>query len=348
MAIFSPPVLLAVLAWLLLAIPDPVAGPLVAGPVTLAHAATTTSSTAKDAPTAVCPLTGTPAPDGVVPNHPAVAVKVENSPQGRPQYGLNNADLVYEEPVEGGITRFIAVFQCEQEARIEPVRSARLVDALILPQLGRPVFGFAGGIDPSVDAVDSSGAITVNYITDPAPYTADPDRIAPHQLKTSTTALLAAAGHPTGAPKPIFTYTATPPTGTPATALHLDFSGESDVWWRWDAATGRYLRFYGTTPASLGGGGQIQAVNVVVEDVTVTPSPYVEDDTGIHENYVGVIGSGLAEVARDGVLIKGRWVHPKPADPTELLDSAGNVIPLAPGPTWIELFPTTSSASPSP
>ncbi|MGH9070349.1 MAG: DUF3048 domain-containing protein [Acidimicrobiales bacterium] len=345
LVIVFTPVLLALVAWLILAIPDPTAGPLISEPVALTR---TNPTLAAPTPKPVCPLSGTPAPHGTVPNHPAVAVKVENSPEGRPQYGLNSADLVYEEPVEGGITRFLAVFQCHSEARIEPVRSSRLVDALILPQLGRPVFGFAGGINPSVNAVDTSGARTVNYITDAAPYTDDPHRLAPHQVETSTSALLAAAGHPTGAPKPLFTYSAKPPTGTPASSVHLDFSYASDVWWRWNPVTGRYLRSYGSTPASLGGGDQISAANVVVEEVPVTPSPYVEDDTGTHQNYVGVIGSGSAEVARDGVVIKGTWVHRKPSDPTELLDAGGKKIPLAPGESWIELFPTTSVANPTP
>ncbi|MGH9128497.1 MAG: DUF3048 domain-containing protein [Acidimicrobiales bacterium] len=335
-------------AWVLLAIPDPIAGPGVDGPVALMPSPANVTQTTQPPSKPVCPLSGVPAPGGVIPNHPAVAVKVENSPEGRPQYGLNATDLVYEEPVEGGITRFIAVFQCHPEARIEPVRSSRIVDSLILPQLGRPVLGFAGGISQSVHAVAASGARTVNYITDPGPYREDPARAVPHQVETSTAALLAAAGHPKGAPQPIFTYSGKPPGGTAARAIHLDFSYAADVWWRWNAAGGRYLRFYGNTPARLGGGGQIDAANVVVERVKVTSSPYVEDITGAHQNYVGVVGSGPAEVARDGIVIRGRWVHPSPAAPTRLLDAAGKVIPLAPGPTWIELLPTTSPASPAP
>lgn len=313
----------------------------------------TTAAVAASA-SAVCPLSGLPAPNGVVPNHPAVAVKVENSVPGRPQYGLNTADLVYEEPVEGGITRFIAVYQCNSARRIEPVRSARLVDAQILPQLGDAVFGFAGGINPSVDAVDATGVRIVNDLPNPAPFSLDPYRSAPHNLQTSTASLLKAAGNPTGAPSPIFTYSAkATPTGTPAGTIHLDIGQSADVWWHWDAATRSYLRSYGTVAANrvaatLGGGGQIQAANVVVEEVVVTPSPYVEDATGVHENYVKVVGSGRAAVARDGVIIYGTWVHPSASEPTQLLDRAGAVIPLAPGATWIEFFPTGSVASTSP
>ena len=84
-----------------------------------------------------------------------MAVKVENLPDARPQFGLDKADIVFEEPVEGGITRFIAVFQCHTAARIEPVRSARLVDAQILEPLGRILFAYSGAIQPVINEVDS-------------------------------------------------------------------------------------------------------------------------------------------------------------------------------------------------
>src|SRR5437867_2276323 len=88
----------------------------------------------------ICPLTGLQAGGGVVPSRPVLAVKVENLPAARPQTGLSWADMIYEEPVESGITRFIVVYQCEDATRIEPIRSGRLTDPLILVQFGEPVF----------------------------------------------------------------------------------------------------------------------------------------------------------------------------------------------------------------
>ena len=72
----------------------------------------TTTTTTTTAPAPPCPLTGLPAPNGSVPQRPAMAVKIDNYPAGRPQSGLDKADIVFEEPVEGGITRYAAVFQC--------------------------------------------------------------------------------------------------------------------------------------------------------------------------------------------------------------------------------------------
>jgi hypothetical protein len=79
-----------------------------------------------------CPLTGANTPNGKVASRAALAIKVENHPLARPQAGLNAADIVYEEPVEGGLTRFIAVYQCASSDRVGPVRSGRTTDPNVL------------------------------------------------------------------------------------------------------------------------------------------------------------------------------------------------------------------------
>src|SRR2546427_1498435 len=109
------------------------------GPTT----APNTTPPSSPAPPPVCPLSGVEV--DAVPQRPALAVKVENLPSARPQTGLSWADLIYEEPVEAGITRFIAVYQCNDASRIEPIRSGRLTDPDILVQFGRPLFAYAGG-----------------------------------------------------------------------------------------------------------------------------------------------------------------------------------------------------------
>ena len=113
---------------------------------TKAAAAVTTVPAAKGGPT--CPLTGAPAPGGVVPARPALGVKIGNYPGDRPSAGLNQADIVFEEPVEGAITRLLAVFQCTGASLVGDLRSAREPDIGILSQLSNPLFVHAGGIDP--------------------------------------------------------------------------------------------------------------------------------------------------------------------------------------------------------
>ncbi len=124
----------------------------------------TTTTTTSTVPAPACPLTGVPAPGGSVPQRPAMAVKIDNYPAGRPQSGLDKADVIFEEPVEGGITRFAAVFQCQDAALIGPVRSARNIDIGILGQLGNPLLAHVGGINPvlaNINASPSSTSISV-------------------------------------------------------------------------------------------------------------------------------------------------------------------------------------------
>ena len=109
-----------------------------------------------------CPLTGLPAPGGAVPQRPAMAVKIDNYPAGRPQSGLDKADIVFEEPVEGGITRYAAVFQCQDVALVGPVRSARNIDIGILGQLGNPLLAHVGGINPVLANINASPIVNVD------------------------------------------------------------------------------------------------------------------------------------------------------------------------------------------
>jgi hypothetical protein len=302
-------------------------------------AATTSGQTGR------CSLTDLPAPGGSVPSRPALAVKVENLPVARPQYGLGDADVVYEEPVEGGITRFVVVYQCRSSPRIEPIRSARIVDPAIVDQFGRhPLFAYAGGIAPAVAAVQSSSLVDVGVDRAPGAYFRDPARPSPHNLASSTHALYAAASsdQPSAAPPaPVFRYGPVPSGAAPTASIHIGYPA-SDVTWRWDSQARAWLRSYGNgQAAATAEGGQISAANVVVMKVVVYPSPYVEDATGVHENLVTLTGSGSAQVFRDGVEVSGTWSRPSLHETTRYVDASGSDITLADGITWVELVPTT-------
>jgi hypothetical protein len=304
----------------------------------------TTAARPKPKPVvATCPLTGLPAPGGRVPKRPALAVKVENLPEARPQYGLSDADVVYEEPVEGGITRFIVIYQCHDASRIEPIRSGRLIDPDIVRQYGaHPLFAYAGAIGAVITKVDSSSLIDLSF-EHAGGYYRDPGRSAPHNLVNDTAALYAdgVAQHaPQVAPAPVFKYGVLP-AHSAAAAVNINYLF-SDVNWSWYPRLGQWLRSYvGSGPAAMGEGGDITATNVVVMRVQMYPSPYVEDATGSHENELVLIGRGPAEVFRNGVAIKGSWVRDTLSQDTEFIDAHGHVIPLQPGRTWVELVPTT-------
>jgi hypothetical protein len=322
------------------------------GPTTTVTATTTTTTApahAKHGPT--CPLTGTVPGDKAALHRSAVAVKIENLPAARPQYGLNQADIVYEEPVEGGITRFVAVFDCQSAKRIEPVRSARFIDLAILAPYGKLLFAYSGAIQPVIDAVDASGSELEDVGANRAgpAYTRDPSRYIPHNLETSTSLLYAAAKSAgltiDQRPPAQFHYGRMPKGAKPAAAVDISYPELTS--WTWDAKSGRWLRSYPDTtgPAMQGDGSQISAANVVVIEAPEYATAYVEDSTGAHENNMTLTGSGPAWVFRNGAVYRGTWERPSLTAPASFIGPHGVALKLTPGNTWEELVPTGDKVS---
>jgi Protein of unknown function (DUF3048) N-terminal domain/Protein of unknown function (DUF3048) C-terminal domain len=286
-------------------------------------------------------LTGKLPSHGDAPDRPALAIKVENLPEARPQAGLDKADIVYEEPVEGGITRFIVVFYCQDAARVGPVRSARFTDPPILLQLGREtLFGFAGAA-PRVDkAVEKSGVQDLSFDRPAAAgaYHRDDNRLAPHNLYTSTNALYRAGAVKKGRPRQVFHFGHESLKGKPAPTAHLDFSGSADVFWRYKPKRGAYVRFHGTEPHELESGAQVSATNVVVLSVSLRDTGIV-DAAGNPSPEAETVGSGRAFVFRGGRMIAAQWSRKSENAVIHLLDRNGDPIRLARGRTWVELLP---------
>jgi hypothetical protein len=309
-----------------------------------------TSSTAASAAAravATCPLTGEPAPGGVMPQRAALAIKVGNDPGARPQSGLNQADIVYEVQAEGGITRFIAIYQCAAPSAVGPIRSMRWVDWHVLGQFGSPVFVYAGGIIPDrqelaaqtwihrVDALDFNGP----------PFERISTRVPPENLYGNPAGIWQLVG-PTRPPAPVFQFSkAVPAGGIPVSTLNVTFSLEEPVEWTWNATTGLFDRSYAGVPAEGASGAIQSATNVIVQFVQSVPGPYNEsgpNSLGVHSM---VIGSGPVWVLRNGELFKGTWSRSSLHAPTVLQLANGAPIPLAPGRTWVEVLPRTGQAS---
>jgi hypothetical protein len=302
-----------------------------------------------DAPSAtggvVCPLSGEPAPGGAVPLRPALAIKVDNYPAARPWSGIDHADIVYEEPVEGGITRFVAVFQCEGASLVGPVRSARAVDVGILADLSHPLFVHAGGITPVLSLLAAAPIHDENVFAHPSVIINPPGRVAPYDTYVSTRAAWALLPSDDTPPSPLFAYSAATPRGRLATVVHVPFSSTSDEWWRFDPAAGRYLLSYGNVPADCADGVQLTAANVLVQFVRIHYGPWYENSEGGLEVQATLTGTGRFLLFRNGVEVAGTWERPALGDPTELLGSDGAEVALAPGPTWVDLVPSTISVS---
>jgi hypothetical protein len=278
-------------------------------------------------------------------------VKIDNYPAARPQSGLDKADIIFEEPVEGGITRYVAVFQCQNASLVGPVRSARNIDIGILGQLGSPLLVHVGGIDPVLANIEASPLVNVDLMDYGSIETNPPGRVAPYDTYSSTAQLWATHPTLTTPPQPLFTYSTKKPTGTPVSTVNVDFSGTSDVTWKYDSAISAFTRFYnGTTPDMLADGVQDTAANVVVQYVKISYGPWLENSEGGLEVQADLYpdASGQAEVFRDGVEIGATWQRSTLGSPTQFLNAAGDPIPLQPGQTWVELVPNTITAVTTP
>ncbi len=308
-----------------------------------------TSST--DPPTP-CPLTGLPAPGGSVPQRPAMAVKIDNYPAGRPQAGLDKADVVFEEPVEGGITRYAAVFQCQNADLIGPARSARNIDIGILGQLGNPLIAHVGGINPVLANINASPLVNVDLGTSNSLMIHPPGRVSPDSDFTSTAIVYGTHPSMTTPPQPIFTYsTTTPGGGSPVSTVHINFSGTSNVTWKWNPATNTFLRFYnGIAPDMLVDGVQNSASNVVVQYVQISYGPWLENSQGGLEVQADLYpnASGTGVIYRNGQAIPVTWHRTTLGSPTQFVNGFGVPIPLQPGQTWVELVPSSILATTTP
>jgi hypothetical protein len=326
---------------------------------TAKKSAPTTTTTARPAgPVATCPLTGTPAPGGTVPARPALAVKIGNYTDDRPSAGLNQADVVFEEPVEGSYTRLVAVFQCQGSPLVGDLRSARQPDVAILSQLSNPLFLHAGGIDPVLGLLADAPVQDKNILQGGmGSVTIHPSgRYAPYATFTATAPAWALNPWDNSPPAPIFAYSPVPPVGSvPGSGIsaHIPFSSTSDVTWTWNPATKSYLRSYSGSPDKLVDGSQTSATNVVIMTVPTFTGPWFENSEGGREVEVTAIGSGPLVVMRNGIAILGTWTRKDLTGPTALVASDGTPITLQPGTTWEELAPwgvwvTTTAAPPPP
>ncbi len=316
------------------------------------HAAAKRKVTTTTAAPPTCPLTGVPAPGGTVPQRPAMAVKIDNYPAGRPQSGIDKADVVFEEPVEGGITRFAAVFQCQNAALIGPVRSARNIDIGILGQLGNPLLAHVGGINPVLANINASPLVNVDLGASNSLMIHPAGKVPPDADYTSTALVYGTHPNMTTPPQPIFAYSTTPPSGgAPVATVNINFSGTSNVTWKWNAAGNDFLRYYnGITPDMLANGVQNSAANVIVQYVQISYGPWLENSEGGLEVQADLYpnASGNAVIYRNGQAIAGTWHRGTLGSPTQYTYGLGAPITLQPGPTWVELVPSTILATTTP
>ena len=291
------------------------------------------------------PLTGAVLAEGEQPiDRPALVVKIDNAPGARRHHsGLAVADIVYEEIVEGSITRFAAVFHSQGSDVVGPIRSGRSQDVDMLSSLRNPLFAWSGGNPGVTRLIADSSLVDLNWQRGGRGYYRGSGSI-PHNLYNSTDALWAQTppDHP-GAPSQQFEYlrpnqefTGTPVTGADVTMRAID------VEWEWDAEQQRFLRSQEGSPHMDAQHGRIGATNVVVLGVQYRPSSI--DARSPEAQTTGV---GPVWVFSGGEVIYGTWHRETPDEPFTFRDEADNPVALTPGNTWMELAERYPSEDPT-
>ncbi len=270
------------------------------------------------------PLTGLPGSSAA----PAVVVKIDNSSKARPQAGLNDADVVIEEEVESGITRFAAIFH-STDAVVGPVRSGRTTDLSFLHSLGRAGLVYSGA--------NSITDTLLRQVDDVANYSAarsggfwrQTGRSAPSNLFADT-----ADFRSVGSAPPAWFHVGTPTVaGDTVSTVSVQFPSSSATW-TWDGAA--WLRRQNGTAHVTADGSQVSAANVIVVETPRVATGMVDSAGSVVPEFVWA-GQGNAVVFTGGQRYEGVWTRSRLSEPAVFTTAEGQVLNIAPGRTWIEI-----------
>src|SRR3954451_163695 len=311
-----------------------------ATPVPSTPAPATSASTppppAKPAP--VNPLTGI----GPVPKTPVISVKIDDTEQGRPQVGINQADVVYVIAVEGGLTRLAAIFGSNKPSKVGYVRSTRPSDPELLLQYGKITAAFSGGGHDSLPLMRRSGIRSWSNDAGARYFYRAPHPNDHGYINLMLNLAKVAKATKTNAPHSIGWTFQSADTGLPAlkgtnvrTAVRGSYSSGTAVEFRWDAHLKKYVRYIGGQRQGDATGKPGTATNVIVQFCRVVPHPQDTDVNGNPSQFTSSVGTGPVSVFRHGKRINGTWTRRTTSSGTTLKMANGKSLPLVPGNTWV-------------
>jgi hypothetical protein len=278
----------------------------------------------------VSPFTGEP----VKSLRPVLAVKIDNIVFARPQTGLTAADIIYVIPVEGGLSRFMAIFSSHIPPVIGPVRSARQDDIELLAQFGRPAFAFSGAQPELLPVVERARIVNL-YAGRVAGYFRSSSRIAPYNLYADTKTLLAEAKNASKAHNIGFTFGPAPADGRAIRSKTVSYPAASFTF-TWSRAKKHWLVWIDGARGETTEGQQLAPATVVIQYTTVTTSVFKEE--GLRPPYAVTVGHGTALVLRGGRAYVAQWSRPNKNHGTTFTTGKGQPMNFARGQVWVVLI----------
>lgn len=289
------------------------------------------------------PLSGVQVKTEADTKKPITAVMIENSPASRPHSGLAQAEVVYEAVAEGGITRFMVLYQQNKPGLIGPVRSLRtyFVDWLT-PY--KPSVAHVGGSAQALRIVRNGSYRDIDQFFNAEAYWRASDRYAPHNVYTNSKrldALNKRKGFTSSTLEAIARQDAPKDKKSNATAINIDFSSATyNTRYSYDKKSNKYVRSYAIGPHKDREKGNIAPSVVIAMKTTMTA---VNED-GYRES-IKTTGSGEAIIFQNGDVTKATWKKPNRNAPLTFIDKAGKQVPLNRGLTWIAAVPINQSGA---
>ncbi len=323
--------------------PTPTKTPVVA----LAAESTPTATVVVPSPTPersydTCPLTGLDMADPSLAMRRPLVIKVDNYPASRPPSGLNKADVVFEHFAEGAITRFSAIFLCQDQERVGPVRSARLIDVDHLVDMFDGVLVHYGAANRVLPMIQEAGLPDMDGYFGADGFFSVLGRVSPFNKYCDTNALRAAVseeGWERPADRPGFVFSDSVEWGQQATEIKVVYAPQNWARWVYDPAEGVYVRYEeDDLHVEETSGEPLTAANVVVLQAKHSVTD-IDEGYGSFSVRIELQGQGTALVFRDGTWAEGIWVRQSKTEMIRFLDGAGDPLPLKPGNVWVQVVP---------
>ena len=273
-------------------------------------------------------------------NGPVLVVKIDDTTQAHPQVGLEDADVVYIEQVEGGLTRLAAIFSSIIPQRIGPVRSARISDIDILSQFGRVAFAYSGAQRKLLPVIAAANLQDLGaQRQSPTIFTTDPNRIPPYAMILRADLLMekiVANNYKIDSAKDVgYKFGELPEGGAPTekVVMHWPAATYSATWSKEES---RWLLSHNNSVNYAESGVVLGPTTLVIQMVSIIPSEY-KDKVGGVTPLSQTVGTGKAYVLRNGQRFVTTWNRPSAEAGTTFTFSDGSIMNFDPGQIWIAL-----------